>query len=70
MESAPDRGAPSGLRGWLSDLYFASLASQEEAQLDQLLKRLGERATIDDPIFGRTSGMPTLQRYAEEVAPG
>jgi hypothetical protein len=65
MESAPDRGAPSGLRGWLSDLYFASLAT---AQVDQLVKRLGERATIDDPIFGRTSGMPTLQRYAEEVA--
>lgn len=65
MQSAPDRGAPSGLRGWLSDLYFASLAT---AQVDQLVKRLGDRATIDDPIFGRTSGMPTLQRYAEEVA--
>jgi hypothetical protein len=73
------------LRGWLSDLYFASLlpkladgapapsdgstgsTSTAEA-VDQLVKRLGERATIDDPIFGRTSGMPTLQRYAEEVA--
>jgi hypothetical protein len=65
MESAPDRGAPSGLRGWLSDVYFASLAT---SQVDQLVKRLGDRATIDDPIFGRTSGMPTLQRYAEEVA--
>lgn len=70
MESAPDRGAPSGLRGWLSDLYFASLASGDAdgGQIDPLLKRLGERATIDDPIFGRTSGMPTLQRYTEEVA--
>jgi hypothetical protein len=65
MQSAPDRGAPSGLRGWLSEAYFASLAT---AQVDQLVKRLGDRATIDDPIFGRTSGMPTLQRYAEEVA--
>ncbi len=65
METAPDRGAPSGLRGWLSDLYFASLAT---AQVDQLVKRLGDRATIDDPIFGRASGMPPLQRYADEVA--
>lgn len=76
MESAPDRGAPSGLRGWLSDLYFASLTGAGDSPtggptaeaIDQLVKRLGERATIDDPIFGRTSGMPTLQRYAEEVA--
>ena len=76
MESAPDRGAPSGLRGWLSDLYFASLlgagdapaASATAEAVDQLVEGLGERATIDDPIFGRTSGMPTLQRYAEEVA--
>jgi hypothetical protein len=68
MESAPDRGSPSGLRGWLSDLYFAALATGQAEQVEQLVKRLGERATIDDPIFGRTSGMPTLQRYADEVA--
>jgi hypothetical protein len=65
MQSAPDRGAPSGLRGWLSDVYFSSLAS---AQVDQLMRRLGDRATVDDPIFGRTSGMPALERYLEEVA--
>jgi hypothetical protein len=65
MQSAPDRGAPSGLRGWLSDVYFASLAT---GQAEQLVRRLGDRATVDDPIFGRTSGMPTLQRYADEVA--
>ena len=71
------------MRGWLSDLYFGSLmprsagapapteepgsAGTQEEAVDQLVKRLGNRATIDDPIFGRTSGMPTLQRYAEEV---
>jgi hypothetical protein len=65
MQSAPDRGSPSGLRGWLSDLYFTSLASD---QVDQLMGRLGERATVDDPIFGRTSGMPALRRYVEEVS--
>jgi hypothetical protein len=65
MTSAPDRGSPSGLRGWLSDVYFTSLATD---QVDQLMRRLGDRATVDDPIFGRTSGMPALARYLEEVA--
>jgi hypothetical protein len=65
MEEAPERGAPSSLRGWLSEVYLpALLASQPE----QLALRLGDRATVDDPIFGRTTGMPALQRYLEEVA--
>jgi hypothetical protein len=65
MQSAPDRGEPSGLRGWLSDLYFVSLAS---GQVEQLIHRLGDRATVDDPIFGRTSGLPALERYVQEVS--
>jgi hypothetical protein len=65
MQEGPDRGAPSGLRGWLSDVYLPALVS---SQADQLLRRLGDRATVDDPIFGRTSGMPALARYLEEQA--
>ncbi len=38
------------------------------AQADQLVRRLGDRATVDDPIFGRTTGMPALARYLDEVA--
>ena len=38
------------------------------AQADQLVRRLGDRATVDDPIFGRTTGMPALARYLEEVS--
>jgi hypothetical protein len=37
-------------------------------QSDQLVRRLGDRATVDDPIFGRASGMPTVERYLREVA--
>jgi hypothetical protein len=37
-------------------------------QCEQLARRLGERATVDDPIFGRATGMPTLERYLREVA--
>src|SRR5580704_14066658 len=65
MQDGPDRDSPSGLRGWLSEVYMPSLVS---AQAEQLVRRLGDRATIDDPIFGRTTGMPALQRYLEEVA--
>jgi hypothetical protein len=65
MTESPERGAPSSIRGWLSDVYLTALLS---AQPDQLARRLGERATVDDPIFGRASGMPALERYLEEVA--
>jgi hypothetical protein len=65
MQDGPERDAPSGLRGWLSEVYMPALVS---AQADQLVRRLGDRATVDDPIFGRTTGMPALARYLEEVA--
>jgi hypothetical protein len=65
MEDAPERGAPSSLRGWLSEVYFPALVACAPEPLTQ---RLGDRATVDDPIFGRTTGMPALQRYLEEVA--
>jgi hypothetical protein len=64
MEEA-ERGAPSSLRGWLSEVYLPALVA---SQPEQLALRLGDRATVDDPIFGRTTGMPALQRYLEEVA--
>ncbi len=38
------------------------------AQAEQLVRRLGDRATVDDPIFGRTTGMPALARYLDEVS--
>lgn len=65
MEEPTDRGAPSSLRGWLSEVYLPSLVASKP---DALALRLGDRATVDDPIFGRTNGMPALQRYLEEVA--
>jgi hypothetical protein len=74
MEDAPDRaagpapserGEPSSLRGPLCDVYLSALAT---GLAEQLARRLGDRATVDDPIFGRTSGMPALARYLDEVA--
>lgn len=60
-----ERGEPSSLRGPLSEVYLPALTT---SQAEQLGRRLGDRATVDDPIFGRTSGMPALARYLEEVA--
>jgi hypothetical protein len=60
-----ERGTPSSLRGPISEVYLPALAS---SQAEQLGRRLGDRATVDDPIFGRTGGMPALARYLDEVA--
>jgi hypothetical protein len=64
MEEA-DRGIPSSLRGWLSEVYWPTLLASQPALLGQ---RLGDRATVDDPIFGRSTGMPAVERYLTEVA--
>jgi hypothetical protein len=61
-----ERGpASSSLRGPLSEVYLSALAT---SQAEQLARRLGDRATVDDPIFGRKTGMPALAGYLEEVA--
>jgi hypothetical protein len=67
MKGAMDgeRGDPSSLRGPLSEVYLPALAA---SQPEQMARRLGERATVDDPIFGRSSGMPALARYLGEVS--
>lgn len=65
MEDASERGAPSSLRGWLSEVYFAALVSGDA---EQLVRRLGDRATVDDPIFGRKTGMPALEQFLAEIA--
>jgi hypothetical protein len=67
MTDVPERAPPSSssLRGWLSDVYLTALVS---GLAEPLVKRLGDRATVDDPIFGRVSGMPALAGYLEEIA--
>ncbi|MBX3227768.1 MAG: hypothetical protein KIT84_15535 [Labilithrix sp.] len=60
-----ERGAASTLKGRLADVYVPALVSNA---LPALSKRLGNRATIDDPLFGRASTLssidPLLERFA------
>ncbi len=58
------RGPPTSLRGWLSDVYFPALLDHA---LEPLSIRLGARATIDDPLFGRTTGLPGLDGLLKQV---
>lgn len=60
-----DRGAPSSLRGWLSEVYFPALLAGE---LEPLLLRLGARATLDEPMFGTSTGIDGLRAHLEQIA--
>ena len=60
----PDRGPPTSLRGWLSDVYFPAIL---DGALGPLSIRLGPRATVDDPMFGRTTGLPALDGLLKQV---
>lgn len=52
-----DRGAPSSLRGWLSEVYFPAVLA---GALEPLLLRLGARATLDEPMIGHAAGLEQL----------
>lgn len=59
-----DRGAPSSLRGWLSEVYFPAILAGE---LEPLMLRLGPRATLDEPMFGKSSGLEGLTEHLGQI---
>jgi hypothetical protein len=59
-----ERGS-SNLRGWLSDVYFHALA---QGQADKLAIRLGAKATVTDPAFGRAEGLGPITVLLEKQA--
>jgi hypothetical protein len=64
MEDGSRRSPSTNLRGWLSEVYLPAILS---AQGEDLSRRLGSRATVDDPIFGRSSGTFAIARHIEQA---
>lgn len=64
-EVAAERGTGAPLRGWLSDVLFPTLV---ERTLGPLTTRLGARATVDHPLFGRATGLPGIERLLAQAA--
>ncbi len=56
---------PSSLKGRLADVYVPALVRGE---LEALSRRLGNRATIDDPLFGRASSLASLDPLIGKVS--
>ncbi|HEY8079307.1 MAG TPA: hypothetical protein VIF62_34490 [Labilithrix sp.] len=52
------RPPASSLKGRLADVFIPALVSGE---LEALARRLGNRATVDDPIYGRASSLASLE---------
>jgi hypothetical protein len=59
-----DRGAATALKGWLSDVYFPALL---DGALGPLTTRLGQRATVEEPMFGRAVGLTALEGLLKSV---
>lgn len=62
---AEDRGPSTTLKGRLADVYVPALV---DGALRALSRRLGARATIDDPLFGRASSLASIDPLLEKAA--
>jgi hypothetical protein len=60
-----ERGASNALKGRLADVYVRALV---DGATDALSRRLGNRATIDDPVFGRASTLSSIDPLLEKVS--
>jgi hypothetical protein len=58
------RSPPSALKGRLADVYVPALVS---GAVDALSLRLGNRATIDDPLYGRASSLAAIEPLLARV---
>lgn len=62
---AEDQEAACTLKGRLADVYIPALVA---GSLRALSRRLGNRATIDDPLFGRASTLSSIDPLLEKLA--
>jgi len=70
FQKGEDRGPPTSLRGWLSDVYVPALLDKGHMKEshDALAHRLGNRAGVDDPLFGRAAGLAEIQAQIARLA--
>jgi hypothetical protein len=63
-----DRGDDSpvpSLRGRLAEVYLPALVGDAKASL---LRRLGDAASLDEPLFGRSMGLAELEAHVGKLA--
>lgn len=60
-----ERSPPSALKGRLADVHVPALVS---GSLEALTRRLGNRATIDDPLYGRAASLASIDPLLARVA--
>lgn len=58
MRHAEDELPPSSLRGRLCEVFFSAIMTE---MIDPLMRRLGDKAELSDPIFGGATGMSPLK---------
>ena len=58
MRHAEDELPPSSLRGRLCEVFFSALMTE---MIDPLMRRLGDKAELSDPIFGGAAGLSPLK---------
>lgn len=62
MRHAEDDLPPSSLRGRLCEVFFSALVTE---MIDPLMRRLGDKAELDDPFFGAAQGAELRPRLVE-----
>jgi hypothetical protein len=62
---AEERGTSSALKGRLADVYVPALV---DGAIEALARRLGNRATIDDPLFGRAATLSSIDPLLDKSA--
>jgi hypothetical protein len=63
MRHAEDELPPSSLRGRLCEVFFSALMTE---MIDPLMRRLGDKAELSDPIFGGATGVSPLKERLGE----
>jgi hypothetical protein len=56
--NAGDELPPSSLRGRLCEVFFSAVLTE---MIDPLMHRLGDKAELDDPIFGAVAGLEPMR---------